>query len=185
MKTSLTARIFAGARVIERSSERNGQVTKFLSAHSLRLGVMLKAAGLGLPAAGSAARAAPRRPPPSRALRCRASAERPRPLLLDDGVVLPAHPELLLGGLGGDDDALLPRGAAGVRAAGGARPSPNSNPGSAGEGSASYTEHKARTPPPDLPSLLLDSRIVYVGMPVRALPARRRGARRGGALVLR
>lgn len=28
-------------------------------------------------------------------------------------------------------------------------------------------DHKPRTPPPDLPSLLLDSRIVYLGMPVR------------------
>lgn len=28
-------------------------------------------------------------------------------------------------------------------------------------------EHKPKTPPPDLPSLLLDSRIVYLGMPVR------------------
>jgi hypothetical protein len=27
-------------------------------------------------------------------------------------------------------------------------------------------EHKPKTPPPDLPSLLLDSRIVYLGMPV-------------------
>ena len=27
-------------------------------------------------------------------------------------------------------------------------------------------DHKPRTPPPDLPSLLLDSRIVYLGMPV-------------------
>ena len=32
--------------------------------------------------------------------------------------------------------------------------------------SYSYDEHKARTPPPDLPSLLLDSRIIYLGMPV-------------------
>ncbi len=31
---------------------------------------------------------------------------------------------------------------------------------------ASYDEHKARTPPPDLPSLLLDSRITFLGMPV-------------------
>jgi len=29
-----------------------------------------------------------------------------------------------------------------------------------------YDDHKPRTPPPDLPSLLLDSRIVYLGMPV-------------------
>ncbi len=32
--------------------------------------------------------------------------------------------------------------------------------------SASYDDHRPRTPPPDLPSLLLDSRIVYLGMPV-------------------
>jgi len=32
--------------------------------------------------------------------------------------------------------------------------------------SSSYNEHKPKTPPPDLPSLLLDSRIVYIGMPV-------------------
>ena len=34
-------------------------------------------------------------------------------------------------------------------------------------------DHKPRTPPPDLPSLLLDSRIVYLGMPVSTprLPA--------------
>ena len=30
-----------------------------------------------------------------------------------------------------------------------------------------YEDHKPRTPPPDLPSLLLDSRITYLGMPVR------------------
>ena len=35
--------------------------------------------------------------------------------------------------------------------------------------SVGYDEHKPRTPPPDLPSLLLDSRITYLGMPVRAL----------------
>lgn len=29
-----------------------------------------------------------------------------------------------------------------------------------------YEDHKPRTPPPDLPSLLLDSRITYLGMPV-------------------
>jgi ATP-dependent Clp endopeptidase proteolytic subunit ClpP len=29
-----------------------------------------------------------------------------------------------------------------------------------------YDDHKPRTPPPDLPSLLLDSRIVYLGMPL-------------------
>eukprot|EP01023_Acetabularia_acetabulum_P050453 TRINITY_DN5460_c0_g1_i5.p1 TRINITY_DN5460_c0_g1~~TRINITY_DN5460_c0_g1_i5.p1 ORF type:complete len:305 (-),score=57.75 TRINITY_DN5460_c0_g1_i5:270-1184(-) len=32
--------------------------------------------------------------------------------------------------------------------------------------SPGYDEHKARTPPPDLPSLMLDSRIVYLGMPL-------------------
>ena len=32
---------------------------------------------------------------------------------------------------------------------------------------SSNDEHKARTPPPDLPSLLLDSRIVFLGMPVQ------------------
>jgi len=47
----------------------------------------------------------------------------------------------------------------------------------AGQGAsaaASYSssdDHKARTPPPDLPSLLLDSRIVFLGMPVRLLLA--------------
>eukprot|EP00899_Mesostigma_viride_P025857 jgi/Mesvir1/6456/Mv19534-RA.1 len=29
-----------------------------------------------------------------------------------------------------------------------------------------YDEHRAKTPPPDLPSLLLDSRIVFLGMPL-------------------
>lgn len=29
-----------------------------------------------------------------------------------------------------------------------------------------YDEHKAKSPPPDLPSLMLDSRIVYIGMPL-------------------
>ncbi len=33
--------------------------------------------------------------------------------------------------------------------------------------SVGYDDHKPRTPPPDLPSLLLDSRITYLGMPVR------------------
>lgn len=40
------------------------------------------------------------------------------------------------------------------------------SPASANPGT-SYNEHKPKTPPPDLPSLLLDSRIVYIGMPVR------------------
>jgi len=35
--------------------------------------------------------------------------------------------------------------------------------------SSSPDDHKARTPPPDLPSLLLDSRIVFLGMPVSSL----------------
>ncbi|MCO5575949.1 hypothetical protein L7F22_029756 [Adiantum nelumboides] len=37
-------------------------------------------------------------------------------------------------------------------------------PGQA-ERSAAYNEHKPRRPPPDLPSLLLNGRIVYIGMP--------------------
>ncbi len=43
----------------------------------------------------------------------------------------------------------------------------NASPGAGAAGSVSYSEHKPKTPPPDLPSLLLDSRIVYLGMPVR------------------
>lgn len=31
---------------------------------------------------------------------------------------------------------------------------------------SAFDDHKPRTPPPDLPSLLLDSRIVYLGMPL-------------------
>ena len=42
-------------------------------------------------------------------------------------------------------------------------------------GSSNYGEHRPRRPPPDLPSLLLNSRIVYVGMPVS--DARRTGMR--------
>lgn len=34
------------------------------------------------------------------------------------------------------------------------------------ERSSGYNEHRPRRPPPDLPSLLLNSRIVYIGMPV-------------------
>lgn len=34
------------------------------------------------------------------------------------------------------------------------------------ERSAAYNEHRPRRPPPDLPSLLLNSRIVYIGMPL-------------------
>jgi len=41
----------------------------------------------------------------------------------------------------------------------------SSSPASANPGSG-YDEHKPKTPPPDLPSLLLDSRIVYIGMPL-------------------
>ena len=63
----------------------------------------------------------------------------------DDGLVLPPLPRVLAA-----------RGGAGSPGGGAA----------GSEGSPSYTEHKAKTPPPDLPSLLLDSRIVYLGMPV-------------------
>lgn len=42
-----------------------------------------------------------------------------------------------------------------------------SGTGAPGEAAAtSYDNHKPQTPPPDLPSLLLDSRIVYLGMPL-------------------
>ncbi|MBA0716646.1 hypothetical protein Golax_015459 [Gossypium laxum] len=34
------------------------------------------------------------------------------------------------------------------------------------ERSVSYNEHRPRSPPPDLPSLLLNGRIVYIGMPL-------------------
>lgn len=44
-------------------------------------------------------------------------------------------------------------------------PKSSHSPASANPGT-SYSDHKPKTPPPDLPSLLLDSRIVYVGMPV-------------------
>lgn len=37
------------------------------------------------------------------------------------------------------------------------------------ERSVSYNEHRPRRPPPDLPSLLLHGRIVYIGMPVTTL----------------
>ena len=36
--------------------------------------------------------------------------------------------------------------------------------------SVGYDDHKPRTPPPALPSLLLDSRITYLGMPVSGCP---------------
>ena len=39
-------------------------------------------------------------------------------------------------------------------------------PGSAAVPGGGYSEHKPKTPPPDLPSLLLDSRIIYIGMPL-------------------
>lgn len=41
----------------------------------------------------------------------------------------------------------------------------SNSPASATPGT-SYNEHKPKTPPPDLPSLLLDSRIIYIGMPL-------------------
>lgn len=44
-------------------------------------------------------------------------------------------------------------------------PKASHSPASANPGT-SYSEHKPKTPPPDLPSLLLDSRIVYIGMPL-------------------
>ncbi|KAG7670724.1 putative ATP-dependent Clp protease proteolytic subunit-related protein 3, chloroplastic [Nannochloris sp. 'desiccata'] len=46
---------------------------------------------------------------------------------------------------------------------------PNIQANSGAPGAAAgtgYDDHKPRTPPPDLPSLLLDSRIVYLGMPL-------------------
>ncbi|WMV12027.1 hypothetical protein MTR67_005412 [Solanum verrucosum] len=39
------------------------------------------------------------------------------------------------------------------------------------ERSVSYNEHRASTPPPDLPSMLLHGRIVYIGMPVHCFIA--------------
>lgn len=44
------------------------------------------------------------------------------------------------------------------------QPAPSS--GAPGAAASSPSEHKPRSPPPDLPSLLLDSRIVYLGMPL-------------------
>ena len=35
-----------------------------------------------------------------------------------------------------------------------------------GGGSGGYDEHRAKTPPPDLPSILLDARIIWLGMPI-------------------
>ena len=43
----------------------------------------------------------------------------------------------------------------------------NSSSPAAQNASSTYSEHKPKTPPPDLPSLLLDSRIIFLGMPVR------------------
>jgi hypothetical protein len=43
----------------------------------------------------------------------------------------------------------------------------NSNSPASATPGTSYNEHKPKTPPPDLPSLLLDSRIIYIGMPVK------------------
>eukprot|EP01018_Ginkgo_biloba_P035579 Gb_12676 [translate_table: standard] len=48
-----------------------------------------------------------------------------------------------------------------------ANPSPKLMAGPAQvERAVSYNEHRPRRPPPDLPSLLLNSRIVYIGMPL-------------------
>lgn len=44
--------------------------------------------------------------------------------------------------------------------------------GGAASASVGFDDHKPRTPPPDLPSLLLDSRITYLGMPVGVLCTR-------------
>lgn len=46
-------------------------------------------------------------------------------------------------------------------------PNVQANSGAPGAAAGTgYDDHKPRTPPPDLPSLLLDSRIVYLGMPL-------------------
>lgn len=42
----------------------------------------------------------------------------------------------------------------------------NASPAAAAGGGSGYDQHRPKTPPPDLPSLLLDSRIVYLGMPL-------------------
>jgi hypothetical protein len=45
-------------------------------------------------------------------------------------------------------------------------PNTQATAGAPAAASAGYDDHKPRTPPPDLPSLLLDSRITYLGMPL-------------------
>ena len=50
-------------------------------------------------------------------------------------------------------------------------PATEARGGAPGAVATYYDDHKPRTPPPDLPSLLLDSRITYLGMPVRTHPA--------------
>mmetsp|Transcript_8510 Transcript_8510/g.28571 ORF Transcript_8510/g.28571 Transcript_8510/m.28571 type:complete len:171 (+) Transcript_8510:203-715(+) len=52
------------------------------------------------------------------------------------------------------------------RTRGSGRVSMNSNSPASATPGTSYNEHKPKTPPPDLPSLLLDSRIIYIGMPL-------------------
>lgn len=42
----------------------------------------------------------------------------------------------------------------------------SASPAVSAGGGGGYDAHRPKTPPPDLPSLLLDSRIVYLGMPV-------------------
>ena len=45
----------------------------------------------------------------------------------------------------------------------------SASPAAEARGGSGYDAHRPKTPPPDLPSLLLDSRIVYLGMPVSGL----------------
>lgn len=52
-------------------------------------------------------------------------------------------------------------------------PAVEASSGAPGAAATGGDDHKPRTPPPDLPSLLLDSRICYLGMPVRAAAADR------------
>ena len=52
-----------------------------------------------------------------------------------------------------------------ARTGGGNRPGSGA-PGEAAASPGGGDQHKAATPPPDLPSLLLESRIVYLGMPL-------------------
>jgi len=40
------------------------------------------------------------------------------------------------------------------------------NSGAPAAASGGYDEHRAKTPPPDLPSILLDARIIWLGMPI-------------------